>query len=103
MLSCRGENDSPTHAPCPMPTYLKEDYERIAKAIGRTLAEVLQYEKKFEAAATWYRLSIPAAERKGPSTSELRKRPPKKPKTPSERRKQFAKKPKTLSALRKKA
>ena len=85
-----------------MTTYSKEDYERIAKAIGKGVAEVLRYENEFEAAATWYRVNIPAAERLGPSTSELRKRRPKKPKTLSERRKQ-PKEPKKLSELRKKA
>jgi hypothetical protein len=83
--------------------YSKKDYERIAKAIARSLAEVLPYANEFELAATWYRVTIPSAERTGPSTSDLRKRPAKRPKTPSERRKQRSEKPKTLSALRKKA
>ena len=71
--------------------------------IGRSTADVLQHTNEFEAAATWYRLNIPPAERDGASTSEQRKQRPKKPKTPSERRKQRSKKPKTLSQLRKKA
>ena len=86
-----------------MPTYSKNDYERIAHAIGRSTADVLQHTNEFEAAATWYRLNIPPAERDGASTSERRKQRPKKPKTPSERRKQRSKKPKTLSQLRRKA
>ena len=84
-------------------TYSKNDYERIAHAIGRSTADVLQHTNEFEAAATWYRINIPPAERDGASTSEQRKQRPKKPKTPSERRKQRSKKPKTLSQLRKKA
>ena len=86
-----------------MRTYSKNDYERIAHAIGRSTADVLQHTNEFEAAATWYRLNIPPAERDGASTSERRKQRPKKPKTPSERRKQRSKKPKTLSQLRRKA
>ena len=86
-----------------MPTYSKNDYERIAHAIGRSMADVLQHTNEFEAAATWYRLNIPPAERDGASTSERRKQRPKKPKTPSERSEQRSKKPKTLSQLRKKA
>lgn len=86
-----------------MPTYSREDYQRIANAIGKSMADVLRHGNEFEAAATWYRLNIPPAERNGASTSEMRKQRPKKPKTPSERRKQRSKKPKTLSQLRKKA
>jgi hypothetical protein len=86
-----------------VPTYSKEDYERIAKAIGKKISEILQHEKEFEAAATWYRLNIPAAEREGLSTSELRKRRPKRSKKLSQLRKQRSKKPKTLSELRRKA
>ena len=72
----------------PVLTYSKEDYGRIAKAIDKSPAEVVPYENEFEAAATWYRLNIPPAEREGASTSEQRRGP--------------TKKPKTLSALRKK-
>jgi hypothetical protein len=77
-------------------TYSKEDYGRIAKAIDKSPAEVAPYENEVEAAATWYRLNIPPAERKGPSTSGQRRRPTTKPKTLSERRKERFKKPKTL-------
>ena len=83
-------------------TYSKNDYERIAHAIGRSTADVLQHTNEFEAAATWYRLNIPPAERDGASTSEQRKQRPKKAKTPSERRKQRSKKPKTLPSYVKK-
>ena len=78
-----------TESESAVPTYSKNDYERIAHAIGRSTADVLQHTNEFEAAATWYRLNIPPAERDGASTSE--------------RRKQRSKKPKTLSQLRKKA
>jgi hypothetical protein len=40
-----------------MPAYSKEDFEQIAAAIGKDVADVMQHEKRFEAAATWYRLS----------------------------------------------
>jgi len=64
----------------PVLTYSKEDYGRIAKAIDKSPAEVVPYENEFEAAATWYRLNIPPAERERPSTSEQRRGPTKKPK-----------------------
>jgi len=40
-----------------MPTYSKEDFERIAAAIGKDVADVIRHEKSFEAAATWYRFA----------------------------------------------
>jgi hypothetical protein len=86
-----------------VPTYSQEDFERLADAIGKDLADVLQYRNEFEAAATWYRLNIPPAERAGGPTLELRNRRPKKSKQPSELGKQRSKKSKTLSELRKKA
>ena len=38
-----------------MATYSKENFERIAAAIGKDVADVMQHEKSFEAAAHWYR------------------------------------------------
>jgi hypothetical protein len=38
-----------------MATYSIEDFERIAAAIGKDVADVMQHEKSFEAAALWYR------------------------------------------------
>jgi hypothetical protein len=38
-----------------MATYSKDDFERIAVAIGKDVADVMQHEKSFEAAALWYR------------------------------------------------
>jgi hypothetical protein len=44
-----------------MPTYSKKDFQRIAAAIGKNVADVIRYEKFFDAAAMWYRLkSSPA-------------------------------------------
>ena len=86
-----------------MPTYTKDDYERIAGAIGVSTADVLKHAIEFEAAATWYRLRIPPAKREGGPTLELRNQSPKKSKESPERRKQRSEKPKTLSELRKKA
>jgi hypothetical protein len=55
-----------------MATYSGEDFERIAAAIGKDIADVMQHEKGFEAAATWYRLFQNAP--KGVAPSEMRKR-----------------------------
>ena len=87
----------------PVPKYSKEDYERIAKAIGKSTAEVLQHENEFEDAATWYLLNIPPAKREEKSSLELLKQRSEKPKKLSKLRKQRSRKPKTLSELRKKA
>ncbi|HUU24808.1 MAG TPA: hypothetical protein VMW68_04500 [Methyloceanibacter sp.] len=38
-----------------MATYSKENFERIAAAIGKDVADVMQHEKSFEAASLWYR------------------------------------------------
>ena len=38
--------------------YTRSDYERIAAAIGRSAADIMTYENKFEAAAMWHRLAI---------------------------------------------
>jgi len=86
-------------------TYSREEYEQIAKAIGRTVAEVLQYQDEFEAAARWYRLSIPPVERDEGPTAELRLRkdPSKEPETSDEPASSTPQKPRTPYELRKKA
>jgi hypothetical protein len=38
-----------------MATYSRENFEQIAVAIGKDVADVMQHEKGFEAAALWYR------------------------------------------------
>jgi hypothetical protein len=63
-----------------VPTYSKEDYERIAKAIGKSTAEVLQHENEFEDAATWYLLNIPPPKTEEESSLELLKQRSEKPK-----------------------
>ena len=40
-----------------MSTYSKKDFERIAAAIGKHVADIMCHEKYFGAAAMWYRLS----------------------------------------------
>jgi hypothetical protein len=40
-----------------MPTYSREDFEQIATVIGNDVARVCRHEKRFEAAALWYRIS----------------------------------------------
>ena len=86
-----------------MPTYSQEDFERIAKAIGVSTADVLKHENEFEAAATLCRLNIPPAKREGGPTLELRNKRPKKSDRSSEPRKRRSKKPRILSELRKQA
>jgi hypothetical protein len=55
-----------------MDTYSREDFEQIASAIQKDVAEIYQYKNDFEAAALMYRLDLDLPERKKPS--ELRKR-----------------------------
>ena len=38
-----------------MSTYSQDDYEAIATAIGKDVADVMRHAKGFEAAAVWYR------------------------------------------------
>jgi flagellar hook-length control protein FliK len=40
-----------------MATYSKEDFERIAVAVGKDVTDVMRCENRFEAAALWYRLN----------------------------------------------
>jgi hypothetical protein len=54
-----------------MGTYSEENFEQIASAIHRDVAEIYQYKNDFEAAALMYRLDLDLPERKKPS--ELRK------------------------------
>jgi hypothetical protein len=57
-----------------MGTYSNGDFEQIAAALGINLARVLPHEKRFEAAATWYRLNRAGSKvkRTAPSTIEKR-------------------------------
>jgi hypothetical protein len=43
-----------------MATYSKEDFERIAVAVRKDVADVMRHEKSFEAVAIWYRLNSQA-------------------------------------------
>ena len=54
-----------------MGTYSKENFEQIASAIHKDVAEIYQYKNDFEAAALMYRLDLDLPERKKPS--DLRK------------------------------
>jgi hypothetical protein len=88
-----------------VPTYSEEDLQCIADAIGKPLADILPYGNEFEAAATWYRINIPSAQRQGPAASELRRQKPTgdmKNMKPSERRKLRSEKPRTFSNCAKK-
>jgi hypothetical protein len=49
-----------------MATYSREDFEQIASAIDKDVADVCQQEKHFEAAAMWYRLDRKAPKRQTP-------------------------------------
>jgi hypothetical protein len=49
-----------------MATYSREDFEKIASAIDKDIADVCQQEKHFEAAAMWYRLDRKAPKRQTP-------------------------------------
>jgi hypothetical protein len=55
-----------------MGTYSRENFEQIASAIHKDVAEIYQYKNDFEAAALTYRFDLDLPERKKPS--ELRKR-----------------------------
>ena len=54
-----------------MGSYSEENFEQIASAIHKDVAEIYQYKNDFEAAALMYRLDLDLPERKKPS--ELRK------------------------------
>jgi hypothetical protein len=57
-----------------MPNYSEQDFERIAAAIGKDLVHVLQYEKRFEAAATWFRSYREGSKFKRTAPSAIEKR-----------------------------
>ena len=57
-----------------MPTYSREDFERMAVAIGKDVADVKRHEKAFEAAAMWYRLSRNASKGKRVTPYMMRRR-----------------------------
>jgi hypothetical protein len=46
-----------------MATYSREDFEQIASAIDKDVADVCRHERQFEAAAMWYRLDRKAPKR----------------------------------------
>jgi hypothetical protein len=49
-----------------MATYSREDFEQIASAIDKDVADVCRHERQFEAAAMWYRLDRKAPKRQTP-------------------------------------
>jgi hypothetical protein len=55
-------------------TYSKDDFKLIAAAIGRDLVHVLRYEKRFEAAAMWFRLNREGSKTKRTAPSAIEKR-----------------------------
>ena len=57
-----------------MPTYSEQDFERIAAAIGKDLVHVLQYEKRFEAAAMWFRCNREGSKIKRTAPSTIKNR-----------------------------
>ena len=57
-----------------MPTYSNDDFERLAVAIGKDVADVKRHEKAFEAAAMWYRLSRNASKGKRVTPYIMRRR-----------------------------
>jgi hypothetical protein len=88
-----------------MLTYSDEDYGRIAEAIDVSFAHVLHHRDGFEAAATWYLLNVPQADRDEGPTAELRPRRDRseQSKTSDEPKNDDVPKPKTHTELRKKA
>ena len=57
-----------------MATYSKDNFERIATAIGKDVADTQRHKKAFEAAAMWYRLSRITPEGKRIAPSVMRNR-----------------------------
>jgi hypothetical protein len=57
-----------------MAAYSREDFEQIASAIDKDVAEVCQQEKHFEAAAMWYRLDRKTPKRQTPFVMRRRMR-----------------------------
>jgi hypothetical protein len=50
-------------------TYMDDDFERVAEAIGKTTEEVSRYRERFEEAALWYRLDMRSPKRMAPSAA----------------------------------
>ncbi len=71
MVIRRGRHE--THSQS-MPTYSREDFKRIAAAIGKSVADVGRHEKQFEAAAMWHRLYRRAPKGKAASPSATQER-----------------------------
>jgi hypothetical protein len=55
-------------------TYSEDDFERIAAAIGKDVADVRRHEEAFEAAAMWYRLNRNGSTVKRTPPSAIKKR-----------------------------
>ena len=55
-----------------MPTYTKEDYQRIADAISTDLAKVVAEQNRFEGAATWVRLGARRKSRDTPTATKAK-------------------------------
>ena len=49
-----------------MATYSRKNFEQIASAIHKDVADVCRYEKQLEAAATWYRFDLNAPKKQIP-------------------------------------
>jgi hypothetical protein len=57
-----------------MATYSREDYEQIAAAIHKDITQVCRHEKRFEAAAMWYRLGQNALKNQRTAPFVMRRR-----------------------------
>lgn len=57
-----------------MATYSQDDLERITIAIGKSVATVRRYEKRFEAAACWFRSNREGSKDKRTAPSAIEKR-----------------------------
>ncbi len=68
------EIPSGAHSFANMPTYSEQDFERIAAATGKDLVHVLLREKRFEAAAMWFRLNSRESRIKRTTPSAIEKR-----------------------------
>jgi hypothetical protein len=57
-----------------MATYSREDFEQIAAAIRKDITQVCRHEKRFEAAAMWYRLGQNALKNQRTAPFVMRRR-----------------------------
>jgi hypothetical protein len=57
-----------------MATYSRENFEQIAAAIRKDVTHVCQHEKRFEAAAMWYRLARNALKNQRATPFVMRRR-----------------------------